>query len=292
MWIPGSTDGSVEYAHKVGVNVVQLEIGTPFTAARARNAGFYKLREIAPRLDYVEFIDGDCEVQQGWHQIAQSFLEMHDDVAVICGRRRERYPERSVYNWLCDQEWDGPVGSVRACGGDAMIRVAALVAVGGYRSNLIAGEEPELCIRLRATGWRIWRLSAEMTIHDAAMTQFSQWWRRSTRAGYAFAEGSHLYGATTERHWVWESRRAWLWGIWLPLCCLVLGLTFEPWGWLALLLYPLQIFRQVLRNSGPVRRRVTLAAFQMLGRFPESWGQIKLQRDCMFGRQGNLIDYK
>ena len=99
----------------------------------------------------------------------------------------------------------------RAFGGDVMIRAAALENVGGYRDDLIAGEEPELCIRLRAAGWRIWRLPYEMTSHDAAMTRFSQWWRRAMRAGYAFAQGAHLHGASPERHWVWESRRAWLW---------------------------------------------------------------------------------
>ena len=30
-----------------------------------------------------------------------------------------------------------------------MIRAAALVAVDGYNPKLIAGEEPELCVRLR-----------------------------------------------------------------------------------------------------------------------------------------------
>jgi GT2 family glycosyltransferase len=287
-----SNDGSVQYARDFGVIVIELDSELPFTAARARNAGFKRLRESAPDLCYVQFVDGDCEVRQGWHQHALSFLESHEDVAVACGRRRERYPERSVYNWLCDQEWDGPVGAVRACGGDAMMRVTAVDTVGGYRNNLIAGEEPELCIRLRAAGWRIWRLPVEMTLHDAAMTQFGQWWRRATRAGYAFAQGSYLHGGPPERHWVWESRRAWLWGIWLPLGCLAFGLTFEPWGWAVWLIYPLQMLRQTVRNTGPLSHRVTLALFQVLARFPESWGQIKFMWDRLLGQQAHLIEYK
>ena len=35
-------------------------------------------------------------------------------VAVVCGRRRERLPEASVYNRLCDLEWDGPPGETEA----------------------------------------------------------------------------------------------------------------------------------------------------------------------------------
>ena len=109
-----------------------------------------------------------------------------------------------------------------------MIRTTALENLSGFRDELIAGEEPELGVWLRAAGWRIWRLPLEMTLHDAAMTRFGQWWRRSVRAGYAFAQGAHLHGAPPERHWVRESRRAWLWGVWLPLACLMASAAFPP----------------------------------------------------------------
>ena len=172
------------------------------------------------------------------------------------------------------------------------MRVDALEAVGGYRDDLIAGEDPELCVRLRGAGWRIWRLDSQMTLHDAAMTRFGQWWRRTLRSGYAFAQGAYLHGASPERHCVWETRRAWLWGIWLPLACLAAGLTFEPWGWTAWLIYPLQILRQTVRNPGTLGDRVTLALFQVLARFPESLGQLSFMRDRLFGRQPRLIEYK
>ena len=278
----GSCDGSVQCARDLGVDVVELDLQLPFTAARARNAGFRHLREKDPNISYAQFVDGDCEVRQDWHQYAVSFLETHKDVAVVCGRRRERYPERSVYNWLCDQEWNGPVGEVRTCGGDAMMRAIAVEGAGGYRDDLIAGEEPELCIRLRAAGWRIWRLPVEMTLHDAAMTRLGQWWRRAARAGYAFAEGAHLHGTSPERHWVWESRRAWIWGVWLPLACLVMGLVIGPWGCLLLLIYPLQVIRQAIRNCGSILDRMKLALFQVLGKFPEVWGQIRFMRDRLY----------
>src|SRR5262249_38652337 len=150
-----------------------------------------------------------------------------------------------------------------------------LEAIGGFREDMIAGEEPELCVRLRAAGWRIWRLPVEMTLHDAAMTRFSQWWRRAIRGGYAFAQVAHLHGARPERYWVWESRRAWIWGIWLPAICLTVGLASGPWGWTAWLIYPLQVFRQTLRNPGTARSRAKLALFQVLARFPEAYGQLK-----------------
>ena len=78
------------------------------------------------------------------------------------------------------------------------MRVVPFEFVHGFRAGLIAGEEPELCVRLRAAGWKIWRLEQEMTLHDAAMTMFGQWWKRTMRAGYAFAEGAYLHGAPPE----------------------------------------------------------------------------------------------
>lgn len=288
----GSTDGSVQWARNQGADVIDLDTGLPFTAARARNAGFRRLREMDPNLCYVQFVDGDCELIDGWPEHAISFLDTHPDVGVVCGRLRERYPERSIYNWLCAREWDRPAGEVRACGGNAMLRVDALETVGGFRDDLIAGEEPELCVRLRTAGWRVWRLELEMALHDANMTLLSQWWWRAVRAGYAFAQGAYLHGASSERHYVWESRRAWLWGIWLPLACLAVGLTFEPWGWAAWLIYPLQVLRQTVRNPGPAGDRALLALFQVLARFPEGLGQIRFTRDRLLGRQAQLIEYK
>jgi hypothetical protein len=265
---------------------------TPVTAARARNAGLKRLKEIAPDLRYVQFVDGDCELEKNWLTRADSFLGSHADVGVVCGRRRELHPEKSIYNWLCDKDWERPAGEVHACGGDAMMRISAFESVGGYRDDLIAGEDPELCVRFRAAHWRIFKLEYPMTIHDAAMTRFGQWWRRAHRSGYAFAQGAYLHGALPERYRIWESRRAWLWGIWLPLACFVVGLVFSPWGWAAWLIYVLQFLRQTFRNHGPMSDRALLALFQLLARFAEALGQIRFMRDRLLGRQTRLIEYK
>jgi glycosyltransferase involved in cell wall biosynthesis len=288
----GSSDGSVQRARLLGADVIELDKEVPFTAARARNAGFRRLLEISPELEYVQFLDGDCEVIDGWLGVAVSFLTTHSNVGAVCGRRCERYPQRSIYNWLCDREWDGPIGDVRYSGGDVMIRTLAFEAVGGYRDDLIAGEEPELSYRLRAAQWHIWRLERPMTLHDAAMTRFGQWWRRALRGGYAYAQGAYLHGASPERYRVWESHRAWLWGIWLPLACLLASLLFKPWGWVAWLIYPLQFLRQTVRNRGRFSDRARLAFFQILARFPEGLGQIKFMFNRLLRRQARLIEYK
>lgn len=280
----GSTDGSVALARSKGADVVELDRATPFTAARARNAGVERL----PEVEYAQFVDGDCELAPGWLERAAAFLSQHQDVAVVCGRLREKHPERTVYNLLCDIEWDGAPGEVRACGGIAMMRLGALTAVHGFRADLVAGEEPELCARLRAAGWRIWRLDAEMAAHDAAISRFGQWWRRTLRAGYAFAQSAALHGAPPERLGVRESRSAWLWGFVLPILTSACAGMAGPWGLAVLAAYPLQVARLAMRGARTPGENWRHAAFLVLGKFPEVLGQLKFRLE----RHARLIEYK
>lgn len=167
-----------------------------------------------------------------------------------------------------------------------MMRRAALADVGAYRDDLIAGEEPELCVRLRAAGWRIERLDAEMTLHDAAMTRFGQWWQRSRRAGHAFAEGAALHGAPPERHWVRETGRALFWGAGLPLVILLAAFVSFWLSLILLLAYPLQVLR--LARGWPLLR----AAFTVLGKFPEAQGALGYYLSRLRGARRGLFEYK
>jgi glycosyltransferase involved in cell wall biosynthesis len=273
----GSTDGSVALARARRAEVVELDAATPFTAARARNAGFKRLLELEPRLRYVQFLDGDCELDAAWLETAARFLAENPRVAAVCGRLREKHPERTVYNLLCDIEWDAAPGEARTCGGIAMMRVAAFAAAQGYRADLVAGEEPELCARLRTAGWRIWRLDQEMAAHDAAISRFGQWWRRTLRAGYAFAQGAALHGAPPERLGVRESRSAWLWGCAIPLVTLAAAPWWGAWSAIVLLAYPLQVTRLALRGARSPSENWWHALFLVLGKFPEVLGQLKFR---------------
>lgn len=288
----GSTDGSRELARSLGVECVELDLSTPFTAARARNAGWRRLREIAPEVGLVQFVDGDCEVVAGWLERAHDFLVAHPEAAAVCGQRRERHPERSVYNHLCHLEWAKAPGLLQSFGGDVMLRREALEQVGGYRDDLIAGEEPELCVRLRACGWALHALPAGMTLHDAAMTRFRQWWLRSVRSGYAYAAGRHLHGAPPERHCVRETWRTWIWALGPPLVVALLWPWLSVWAVLVLGVYPLQVVRLYLRLPGSARERRLLAVFHTLGRFPELVGHLQFWRDQLLRRQARLIEYK
>ncbi len=288
----GSTDGSVQLALDSGAQVVRLDMARPFTAARARNAGLAELRRTCPEATLVQFIDGDCELLPRWLGEAERFLAARPDVVAVAGRLRERFPDKSVFNRLCDIEWNTPVGEARSFGGIVFARVAAIEGAGGFREDLIAGEEPELCVRIRARGGRLWRLDEDMAWHDANILHLSQWWRRTLRSGHAFAEGAALHGAPPERHFAAETRRALLWGAGMPLAILALACAW-PWALLLLLVYPLQWLRigaRLARGHAPIPW--LQGGFLLLGRFPEALGALKFYRGRMVGRRSGLIEYK
>jgi glycosyltransferase involved in cell wall biosynthesis len=292
----GSTDGSVALGRSLGVHVVELDLSIPFTAARARNAGFEYLLQIEPNIEFVQFVDGDCRVVPGWLQRAASEMVAHSDVVVVCGRRREEFPDNSIYNRLCDIEWDTPVGEAKACGGDAMMRVSALKQTCGFNPTLIAGEEPELCVRLRQGGGKILRINAEMTLHDAQITRFAQWWKRSLRGGHAYAEGSWLHRGTPERHWVKESRSIWFWGLLLPLVAIATApLTFGLSILLVLTAYALlgyRVYKNALHRKLKSEDAFLYSLFCVLGKFPQVQGQIQFHISRLLKRQRTLVEYK
>ncbi len=292
----GSTDGSVAFAKSIGVEVVDLDTSIPFTAARARNEGIARLVERWGDVETVHTIDGDCSFADGWIDTAVAFLDEHPKAAVVCGRRRERFPEASCYNLLCDLEWDTPIGEAKSCGGDALFRIAAFNEAGGYRSSLIAGEEPELCVRIRACGWTVHRIDAEMTLHDAAMTKFSQFWQRAKRAGHAYAEGAALHGDGPDKHGVKQTRSAIVWGLVFPL----IGLALAWWTFglsiVAVLgLYELQGWRirsMAIRRGRSKREAGLLALFTMLAKPAQAMGVLLYWRRRIFKQQATLIEYK
>tara|TARA_R110000787_G_scaffold104094_1_gene210818 strand:+ start:2176 stop:3186 length:1011 start_codon:yes stop_codon:yes gene_type:complete len=290
----GSTDGSVEVAQSLGVIVVSLDMTQPFTAARARNAGLAKLVEISPNIDYVQFVDGDCEVWPAWLSQAKDFLDNHPDFAAVCGRRRERYPDASIYNELCDIEWDTPIGEAKACGGDALFRLTALQAVDGYRGDLIAGEEPEMCYRMRQVGWKIMRLDAEMTMHDAAMTRFGQWWKRNVRAGHAYAESYALHGHESEKFRKKETRSIVVWAVLIPLVIILLTIIEDDFISLWLI-YPLQIIRLAFQYKSKLDSfylGLMYATSNVVSKWPQFTGIVAFLKNYAHGKKGNLIEYK
>jgi GT2 family glycosyltransferase len=291
----GSTDGSVDQARALGAAVVELDLSIPFTAARARNAGARHLLAREPALRYIQFVDGDCEMIDGWLDGAMRELEANPRWAAVCGRLHERNRDRSIYSRLADLEWDAPPGDAKHCGGIAMYRADAWQSVGGFDPSLIAGEEPELCLRLRRSGWTLHRLAIDMAWHDIAITRFGQWWRRAVRSGFVYAQGAAMYGAGPERYCVRETLSYLAWGLVLPV--VAFGLAWPTGGIsLALLLaYPLlawRIRRRHLRRGLSPAHAGLYGAACVLGKFAQVLGFFRYWTCRLLGISGRLIEYK
>ncbi|MBS0197394.1 MAG: glycosyltransferase [Planctomycetes bacterium] len=297
----GSTDGSVDTASRLGAEVIRLDMSKPFTAARARNAGFTRLRELNPSVRYVQFVDGDCEVREGWLSAGVAALEAQPGVAVVCGRLRERHPEHSIYNRMCDFGWDYPIGEIASCGGVAMYLAECYVAAGGFNESLIAGEEFELCSRFRRAGGRVVRVDCEMAWHDVGITRFGQWWRRAVRSGFGAAEGWFLYDSATGAELRRRTLRAAFWGGLIP-ALLVASLAIAIWsrlGWFLagglMSLWALnfvRLFTRELTRRHRWRDAMAIAAFSVIGKFAELRGVIEYWQRRLSGSRARLIEYR
>lgn len=298
----GSTDGSVALARKGGVSVVELPVPPNFTAARARNAGLAQLLTANPNLEFVQMVDGDCEVQPGWIDAALAALSAEPDLALVFGRCRERYPDRSIYNALCDDEWNSPPGEAAVCGGNALLRVSALRQVDFYNPAMIAGEDTELSMRLRKRGWRLRSLDAEMTFHDAAITRFSQWWTRIRRSGHAYGEMAHLHPDARDPNWPRTVRSIVFWGgamTTLLLTCILLALVVNPLWWIVAVLvflpWPIkmaQLTQRQLQRGLSIRVARASGILLMLGKVPQFIGLLGYHRNRLIGRESSLIEHK
>jgi GT2 family glycosyltransferase len=290
-----STDDSVALAKQKGCIVVELDMSLPFTAARARNEGFAALIRRAAQIEYVQFMDGDCEIAPDWLPKAIAALTDHEEVALVCGRRREKYPQSSQYTSLVDMEWHTPLGYIEACGGDFLIRVSAFQEVEGFNPSWIAGEEPELCLRLRQRGWKLLRIDHDMTFHDAHITRFLQLWRRSIRSGHAFAEGFWNYGHTQERYCQKQVLSIIFWPFFLPFTALITFIPSHGLSSIALLSYLVPYYRMVSfqKQKGYSKPQSRLyARFTLILKFAECLGILTFLYRRLFRRRHTLIEYK
>ena len=316
----GSTDGSVAFARSLGVEVVELDLSRPFSMPRARNTGWKRLLELHPDLAYVQFVDGDCRLEPGWIDAAVKVLKADEQAAVVCGRRMEIHPEHSRYNRFCDIEWNTPVGESSSSGGDFLVRADVLRDSGGMNESLIAGEEPEWCLRLRKRGWRIMRIDAPMTQHDAAILRFGQWWKRNRRGGYGALDAwlrcrqefpdpagteipfDHLLKSS--RSWVRRIAAAMVAG--LVVGGLAVGLVSDSvaGGVLggvtggigaagALVVFQAGRIAGTVRERHPSGRvRLSYGLFTMVAKLAQVLGQRDCRKDRRRGREARLIEYK
>jgi glycosyltransferase involved in cell wall biosynthesis len=290
-----SSDGSPQRAAALGARVVAVPSGAPPSAALARNTGW-----AIARAPYVLFLDGDTILHPEFPRRALDAIAADPAIAAVWGHRRELHPERSIYNRVLDLNWIVPPGLTDYCGGDVLMRRGALAEAGGYDPTLIAGEEPELCRRIRARGHRILHIDAPMTKHDFAMTRFRQYWRRALRSGHAYAEVSKRFRHTDDPLWqtarIRNLRRGAFWVVTPLLALVACGLTRSVWpalSWLVLLA------AMAARSGWKVRWKcsdpATLFLYGLhshLEQVPILFGQLQFERNARRGKRKGLIEYK
>ena len=215
-----SSDGSPDAARRFGARVLGLGDADPCAAA-GRNLGWR-----AARAPWVLFLDGDTVLHQGFVQRALPLLQADPRCVAVWGHRRETNPAQSIYTRVLDLDWVFAPGRSDYFGGDALVQRQALADVDGFDDALVAGEEPELCRRLRACGGHIEHIDAPMTGHDLAVTGWRAWWLRAERAGLAYAQVAARYADTPDPLWRREVRRnRWHAGVLLALPLLLVSLT-------------------------------------------------------------------
>ncbi|MGY6276091.1 glycosyltransferase family 2 protein [Methylomonas sp. MgM2] len=293
----GSSDGSVELAKSRLAEVVELDLATPFSAARARNEGFAYLLKNHQGIEFVQFIDGDCTLAPGWLGAAAETLLKREDSAAVVGHLRESNPDASVYNRLCALEWKSPAGEMTnygALGGISMMRSEVFQQLGGFNPKVIAGEDSELGVRMALVGYKVMKIDQPMAVHDANMLHFSQWWRRAVRGGHAIGQRAYLNGNSVVRDCVRERKSTLFWGIGLPLAVLMSAVPSNGASLLLLAGYPglgwrVYRYRRVFGDTAP--DALLYAGFIILGKFAEGLGLIKFYLNRLSARY-EIIEYK
>ena len=289
-----SKDGSPELASTYGAEVIIVHAERP-TAALGRNAGW-----CVAKSEFVLFLDGDTVLHPDFVKAASEPMLQDASIVAVWGHRREIHPEVSIYNRILDLDWVYAPGIAEFCGGDVLMRRRALEQVGGYDNELIAGEEPEMCRRMRARGYRILHIDHPMTGHDLQMTRLSQYWKRATRAGHAFAEISRRFRDSDDPAWETDRKRNLLRGIfWAASLAIALIVSALRFTLLPLALWSALLIALSLRSAWKSRWKshdvVTLLLYGVhshLQQIPICIGQLRYALDQRRGNRRALIEYK
>ena len=288
-----STDGSPELASRYGA-VVALVCSERPTAALGRNIGWRRAET-----DFVLFLDGDTVLHEDFPLAAFYAMASDSSIAAVWGHRREIHPEASIFNRVLDLDWMYKPGFTEFCGGDVLIRRKALTETGGYDENLIAGEEPELCRRIRGCGYKVLHIDHPMTGHDLQITRWSQYWKRAMRAGHAYAEVSERYRKSDDPSWTSERKGNLIRGSFWPISLLIAILLSVRLGFLPFALWVTMLLLASVRSAWKARwKEINPWALLLFGihshiqHVPILVGQLQYELDKRQGKAQKLIEYK
>lgn len=293
----GSSDDSINIATPLADIVHSLDPLKPFSAARARNEGFKKLTSMFQNVKFVQFVDGDCILSNGWLDAATTALLEVENRAAVVGHLHEGNPHLSVYNRLCALEWKSPAGDLTnfgALGGISMMRADVFNVLNGFNENVIAGEDSEFGVRLSLAGYQVTKINHDMAIHDANMTSFWQWWKRSVRAGHAIGQRAAMNGNTIVKDCVQERKSTLFWGVFLPTVALILLIPTRGFSLIiafAYILLGIKVFLHRRKQGEGAGDAMVYAKFIVLAKLANGLGLVKFFVN-RFKKRYEIIEYK
>ncbi len=293
----GSTDDSVNVAKNYATLVHELDRSSPFSAARARNEGFDVITSTYPGLKYVQFVDGDCVVAPGWFEAGVNALSVDGGPSLVLGHRKELKPDFTIYNRLAAIEWNSPVGELTNFGcliGSFLVKVPVFKAMNGFKTNVIAGEDSELGVRMCLAGHKMHKIDYHMETHDANILKFSQWWNRAVRAGHAVGQRAHINGDTAVQDCVKERKSTIVWGIVMPIVAIIMLFIFPLVSLAILGLYGVmfvKVYRYAKQQGMTHDDALIYTSSIVVGKVANGIGFLKFQMNAM-KKQYVLIEYK
>ena len=284
-----STDDSCSVAAQFGAKVIRIKPDRPCAAA-ARNAG---LRTVNHEL--VHFLDGDTILDPAWLRKAVRTIADRT-VACVFGRCEEVAPEATVYNFWAHHDWYVPPGPAESSGGTALFKREALEWARGFDESLMAGEEPDLCYRIRSgRGLMVLSLNEPMARHDLNMKRFAQYWKRCMRTGHAYAEVGGRHPGM--RRWRTARWRNLLYAGGFP-AVVVLSILLRSWWPVALasVWIAAAITRNAVRSRkqvGSIRGALLYSSHHYLCKVPAALGQCSYWvRSALHRSPQPLIEYR
>jgi glycosyltransferase involved in cell wall biosynthesis len=168
----GSTDGSRSFLEKFGdVTVIDAPAAT---IGHMRNFG-----AAFGSGTYLSFLDADCGVSANYFETAVDALHRSGADATGCEYALPEHPhwiERAlvVMHYMGREREAAYVNA-----GNFFITRAAFMAVGGFREDLVTGEDSDIGMRLRASGYRIFESPRVEARHYGNPKSLGQHYRRS-----------------------------------------------------------------------------------------------------------------
>jgi type II secretory pathway predicted ATPase ExeA len=212
---PVTAQAALAAARERAADIVEIA-DEGVSLGRARNAGYRRLKKIAPMLKLVQFVASSETLDEGWLAFAARFMARRPEVSVLEGRIEYAPQPSSPYDRLIERSERVEEGEIQAAGATVLFRADAFEAAGGFRGDIHANETADLCIRLRRRGAHIWRADEVMAHRRPLGLNPKSWRARAIEVGHDYAAGAALHGGAPERFRITEQARAIIWGALFP----------------------------------------------------------------------------